>query len=250
LFGVGRSRLGAKLAAWLPLDRSRWRRLLQWVKPSISSRALLDLPSGITATDLRRWDLDVWRFSERELLKIVAGILRDAGVLAAFTIELPTLAAFLSDVAAHYHPHNPYHNLAHAVTVMHASYVLMRGGHVPILPAEAPAPAARFVGVKTGRGEASGEALTEAEAAPDAEQGALSSLHRLALLLAALCHDVDHPGVSNAFLIRTGERNSPYLPAAPAMGQAFPYHHHPHRPKLSRHPSRCTKPLPPRCIHS
>jgi len=220
------------------------------VKPSISSRALLDLPSGITATDLRRWDLDVWRFSERELLKIVAGILRDAGVLAAFTIELPTLAAFLSDVAAHYHPHNPYHNLAHAVTVMHASYVLMRGGHVPILPAEAPAPAARFVGVKTGRGEASGEALTEAEAAPDAEQGALSSLHRLALLLAALCHDVDHPGVSNAFLIRTGERNSPYLPAAPAMGQAFPYHHHPHRPKLSRHPSRCTKPLPPRCIHS
>lgn len=60
LFGVGRSRLGAKLAAWLPLDRSRWRRLLQWVKPSFSARALLDLPSGITAADLRRWDLDVW----------------------------------------------------------------------------------------------------------------------------------------------------------------------------------------------
>jgi hypothetical protein len=60
LLAGGRSRLGAKLAAWLLPHRSRWRRLLRWIKPSISARALRDLPSGITVADLRRWDLDVW----------------------------------------------------------------------------------------------------------------------------------------------------------------------------------------------
>eukprot|EP00967_Tisochrysis_lutea_P058808 scaffold74911_cov35-Tisochrysis_lutea.AAC.2 len=81
---------------------------------------------------------------------------------------------------------------------MHASYILLRGGHVPILPDGAVPPDARFVDVKL-------EDDTADARGDKPAPGELTKLQELALLLAALCHDLDHPGVSNAFLVNTGE---------------------------------------------
>lgn len=59
-----------------------------------------------------------------------------------------------------------YHNLYHAVDVMHATYLTLEG-----------------MGAS----------------------GLLTELEQLALILSALCHDLDHPGLTNSFQVK-GER--------------------------------------------
>lgn len=42
------------------------------------------------------------------------------------------------------------------------------------------------------------------QAMPGSNAKQLSGLEQLCLLIAALGHDIDHPGVSNAFLVASG----------------------------------------------
>lgn len=60
-------------------------------------------------------------------------------------------------------PRVSYHNLYHAVDVMHATYLML---------------------------ESMGAS------------GLLTELEQLALILSALCHDLDHPGLTNSFQVR------------------------------------------------
>ena len=76
----------------------------------------------------------------------------------------PELEALLWRVRQLYHPDNPFHNLYHAFSVTLAAYILA---------------------YRTELGRQS-----------------LGPLDRLACVLAALCHDLDHPGVNNEFLVR------------------------------------------------
>jgi hypothetical protein len=69
-------------------------------------------------------------------------------------------------MAGRYRP-NPYHNFNHGVHVLHGCFVQWRFG-------------------------------SGARCAHE-----LSQLHTLALFTAAVGHDVEHPGVTNAFLIQT-----------------------------------------------
>ena len=131
----------------------------------VSTKSLLVLPQGLQWAELRDWDLDMWRFSQPELLQLAAAVLEDCGLLGAFRISREKLSNLLHALAGGYHA-NPYHNFQHAVSVLHACYLLSRSG-------------------------------------TDADGGRLDPLHVLSLFVAALGHDVDHPGVSNAFLINT-----------------------------------------------
>ncbi len=74
-----------------------------------------------------------------------------------------TLATFIHLVCNHYR-NNPYHNFQHAVNVLHSTYILLHRAHY--LPRIPPA----FV---------------------------------FATLIAALCHDVDHPGNTNSYEIHS-----------------------------------------------
>ena len=78
------------------------------------------------------------------------------------------LSSLLQAVCAGYRP-NPYHNFQHAVSVLHVSYLLHRAGPPNVEGNDQP-------------------------------PVVLSKLELLALFLAALGHDIDHPGVTNAFL--------------------------------------------------
>ena len=78
-----------------------------------------------------------------------------------FQLPAATLGAFVSAVKDHYVAANPYHNFHHAVSVMHLVYMVMHDE----------------------------PAATEH----------LTPVHRLAALLASLCHDVGHRGKNNAF---------------------------------------------------
>ena len=75
------------------------------------------------------------------------------------------LQAFLQALCGGYHA-NPYHNWQHAVGVLHGCYLMQRQGYTQ-----------------------------------GSEEFKLSPLQMLSLFVAALGHDIDHPGVSNAFLI-------------------------------------------------
>ncbi|VDM30451.1 unnamed protein product [Hydatigera taeniaeformis] len=63
-----------------------------------------------------------------------------------------------------YHENNPYHNALHAADVTQATYCLLKRLRV---------------------------------------EGFISAFDFMCALLAAICHDIDHPGVNQAFLIKT-----------------------------------------------
>ncbi|GFH22770.1 phosphodiesterase [Haematococcus lacustris] len=82
-----------------------------------------------------------------------------SGLVASFGLSVRTLRAFITTVLSHYHA-IPYHNFCHVCHVLHAVFLmLMTSSAAVILPAE----------------------------------------DKLALMIAALCHDIDHDGYSNSF---------------------------------------------------
>ena len=96
----------------------------------------------------------------------------DAGVLGHFNVGERAFMMWISKVASHYRD-NPYHNFQHVVHVLHAVYMILM--------------------------------TTEASKC-------LTRVDQLALLIAALCHDIDHDGA----------------PPRPRSGR-WPRSHHPLR---------------------
>ena len=135
-------------------------------RASVSIAKLLTMPLGLKIEDLDTWDLNVWSFQDAELQQLAAALLNRVGVMSEFKISHERLQGFLQAVCGSYHP-NPYHNWQHAVCVLHGSYLMQRGGYTQ-----------------------GGDSVLY-----------LTKLEQLSLLIAALGHDVDHPGVSNAFLV-------------------------------------------------
>ena len=87
-------------------------------------------------------------------LRFVVNIFNNSGMVAAFSLEEWRLSTFIACVASGHHD-NPYHNLATACYVLQATYLVLHAARASaVLPQTA----------------------------------------QLALLLAALCHDLDHDG--------------------------------------------------------
>eukprot|EP01105_Mastigella_eilhardi_P017326 TRINITY_DN3985_c0_g1_i1.p1 TRINITY_DN3985_c0_g1~~TRINITY_DN3985_c0_g1_i1.p1 ORF type:complete len:805 (+),score=193.69 TRINITY_DN3985_c0_g1_i1:347-2416(+) len=86
-----------------------------------------------------------------------------AGLLDAGLIDLKTLCWFAAAVEGHYHA-NPFHNQGHAADVLQATYFLMTQPSI-----------AQYI----------------------------SRDQKFSTLLAASCHDLDHPGRTNNFLIES-----------------------------------------------
>lgn len=87
-------------------------------------------------------------------LRFIFSIFASSGMAAAFSLEEGRLSRFIACVASNHHA-NPYHNLAHTCFVLQATHLVVHA--------------------------------TKAS-------GALPQTAHLALLLAALCHDLDHDG--------------------------------------------------------
>ena len=87
-------------------------------------------------------------------MKVVFDIFSDAGVLDYFKIEERPFMIWVSRVCSHYRD-NPYHNWWHVVHVLHCV-------HVTLMTTEA--------------------------------NKCVTRIDQLALLIAALCHDIDHDG--------------------------------------------------------
>ena len=173
LFGSGLPMLDAPTPQLAPLDEA----------------ALRTNPRGWTDEEVLNWDVDILALDAVELMQLAACVFRTSGVLDTFEIPYATLGRFLAAVGSRYHA-NPYHNFAHGCHVLLGSWLLAREQ----LPA-----ADQVAG---GAGE-SGDGGGASGAAVQRAVEALQPLHILALLVAAFGHDVDHPGVNNAFLTAT-----------------------------------------------
>ncbi|CAH2273097.1 cAMP-specific 3, 5 -cyclic phosphodiesterase 4C-like isoform X1 [Pelobates cultripes] len=117
---------------------------------------------------LNKWGLNIFRVAEyannRPLSCIMYTIFQERELLKTFKIPVDTLITYIMTLEDHYHADVAYHNSLHAADVMQSTHVLLS---TPALDA------------------------------------VFTDLEILAALFAAAIHDVDHPGVSNQFLINT-----------------------------------------------
>lgn len=115
---------------------------------------------------LRDWNFDVWSYSEEELLPLCEEMFEEFQLIDRFQIPREKLRNLLTDINQNYKK-NPYHNFRHAFDVTQTVYLI----------------------------------LTNANAA-----SLLGYLEIMAILVAALMHDLGHPGVNNVFQVSTGSQ--------------------------------------------
>uniref|UniRef100_F6SM69 Phosphodiesterase n=1 Tax=Xenopus tropicalis TaxID=8364 RepID=F6SM69_XENTR len=118
--------------------------------------------------DLNKWGLNIFKVASyscnRPLTCIMYAIFQERDLLKTFKIPADTLITYTMTLEDHYHSDVAYHNSLHAADVTQSTHVLLS---TPALDA------------------------------------VFTDLEILAAIFAAAIHDVDHPGVSNQFLINT-----------------------------------------------
>ncbi|XP_051827465.1 cAMP-specific 3',5'-cyclic phosphodiesterase 4A isoform X1 [Antechinus flavipes] len=123
---------------------------------------------GQELENLNKWGLNIFQVAEfsngRSLGCIMYTIFQERDLLKTFKIPADTLVTYMLTLEDHYHADVAYHNSLHAADVLQSTHVLL---------------------------------------ATPALDAVFTDLEILAALFAAAIHDVDHPGVSNQFLINT-----------------------------------------------
>ncbi|XP_054418159.1 3',5'-cyclic-AMP phosphodiesterase 4A isoform X3 [Pteronotus mesoamericanus] len=118
--------------------------------------------------NLNKWGLNIFHVSDyaggRSLSCIMYTIFQERDLLKKFHIPVDTMVTYMLTLEDHYHQDVAYHNSLHAADVLQSTHVLL---------------------------------------ATPALDAVFTDLEILAALFAAAIHDVDHPGVSNQFLINT-----------------------------------------------
>uniref|UniRef100_A0A4W5PRY2 Phosphodiesterase n=1 Tax=Hucho hucho TaxID=62062 RepID=A0A4W5PRY2_9TELE len=129
------------------------------------------LQEGLLATEfeeINKWGLDIFKIAEysgnRPLTVVMYSIFQERELLKNFKIPADTFITFMMTLEDHYHADVAYHNNIHAADVVQSTHVLLS---TPALEA------------------------------------VFTDLEIMAALFSSAIHDVDHPGVSNQFLINT-----------------------------------------------
>eukprot|EP01135_Chromosphaera_perkinsii_P004883 Nk52_evm3s303 gene=Nk52_evmTU3s303 len=113
---------------------------------------------------LQSFEFAMWEYTENELLHLLKIMFEELGFMELFKIEEECLSYFLSYVRENYNE-NPYHNFLHSFAVTQMMYsVITQGG------------------------------LREVEG--------ITNEDIFVLLVSCICHDLDHPGVNNAFMVK------------------------------------------------
>ncbi|XP_052873013.1 cAMP-specific 3',5'-cyclic phosphodiesterase [Anopheles cruzii] len=123
---------------------------------------------GALLVQVDQWGVDIFRIStlsgSRPLTAVAYTVFQDRNIPRTLTIPPAVLLAFVSTVEDHYVADNPFHNSLHAADVTQSTHALL---HSPAL------------------------------------DGVFTPLEVCAALVAACIHDVDHPGLTNQFLINS-----------------------------------------------
>ncbi|KFB38871.1 AGAP000236-PA-like protein [Anopheles sinensis] len=123
---------------------------------------------GALLSQVDQWGVDIFRIGtlsgNRPLTAVAYTVFQDRNIPRTLTIPPTVLLAFVSTVEDHYVADNPFHNSLHAADVTQSTHALL---HSPAL------------------------------------DGVFTPLEVCAALVAACIHDVDHPGLTNQFLINS-----------------------------------------------
>ncbi|KAJ2999075.1 High affinity cAMP-specific and IBMX-insensitive 3',5'-cyclic phosphodiesterase 9A [Globomyces sp. JEL0801] len=139
---------------------SKVNELMDNLKPlNISSIKKIPMFPESTYESLKTPQLDIWVFSENELIHLIAQKFHRLGLVKHFKINEDTLFRFLVVISKAYNA-NPFHNFKHCFCVTQMMYCLL---HLDNLH----------------------ERLTMVE--------------KLALIVGSIGHDIDHPGLNNAY---------------------------------------------------
>ncbi|XP_039278130.1 high affinity cAMP-specific and IBMX-insensitive 3',5'-cyclic phosphodiesterase 8 isoform X4 [Nilaparvata lugens] len=115
------------------------------------------------------WEFDIFKLEEvtgrRPLAYLGMNLLTHYNVNKTLGVDERTLFNWLSVIEQHYHIDNSYHNSTHAADVMQATSVFLDRERI---------------------------------------KRSLDDLDEACCLIAAACHDIDHPGKSSAFLCNAG----------------------------------------------
>ncbi|KAK2835337.1 hypothetical protein Q5P01_015821 [Channa striata] len=115
--------------------------------------------------DITRWGMDIFKVAEYSGNRPLTVIMySERDLLKTFKIPIDTFITFMMTLEDHYHADVAYHNNIHAADVVQSTHVLLS---TPALEA------------------------------------VFTDLEIMAALFASAIHDVDHPGVTNQFLINT-----------------------------------------------
>ncbi|XP_075759034.1 3',5'-cyclic-AMP phosphodiesterase 4C isoform X2 [Pelodiscus sinensis] len=118
--------------------------------------------------DTNKWGLDMFKITEysgnRPLTVIMYSIFQERDLMKTFRIPADTFITYMMTLEDHYRADVAYHNNIHAADVVQSTHVLLS---TPALEA------------------------------------VFTDLEIMAAIFASAIHDVDHPGVSNQFLINT-----------------------------------------------
>lgn len=144
------------------------------------AEALLDRAFG-------SWQFDAFALAEvtgnRPLSALAEYLFKRLGYVQEFNLDLKKMSRFFAEIENGYDDSNPYHNRAHAASVLHAMHALLEHG---------------------GLMKAAALAFDNSEdGTPPARGAGLGDIERMACLLAAAIHDYDHVGLSNDFLVKT-----------------------------------------------
>ncbi|KAJ2947194.1 hypothetical protein O0L34_g16556 [Tuta absoluta] len=124
---------------------------------------------GVFLGEIDRWGVDIFKIGDlscgRPLTAVAYAAFNSRELLATLQIPARTFLAFIVTLEEHYVRDNPFHNSLHAADVAQSTHVLLN----------TPALDAVFTPIET-----------------------------CAALFAACVHDVDHPGLTNQFLVNSG----------------------------------------------
>ncbi|KAK6180169.1 cAMP-specific 3',5'-cyclic phosphodiesterase 4D isoform X2 [Patella vulgata] len=119
--------------------------------------------------EIDKWGVDMFKIAtysnNKPLTAVVYTIFQDRDLMKTFKIPAPTLVTYLLHLEEHYHNDVPYHNSIHAADVTQSTHVLLS---VPAL------------------------------------ENVFTDLETLAAIFASAIHDVDHPGLTNQYLVASG----------------------------------------------
>eukprot|EP00636_Phaeomonas_parva_P008562 CAMPEP_0118857736 /NCGR_PEP_ID=MMETSP1163-20130328/4702_1 /TAXON_ID=124430 /ORGANISM="Phaeomonas parva, Strain CCMP2877" /LENGTH=739 /DNA_ID=CAMNT_0006791075 /DNA_START=388 /DNA_END=2607 /DNA_ORIENTATION=- len=124
---------------------------------------------GISFQDMMAWDLDVPNMVPNDLLHCAERLFTEA-LPRGSGVQPPSLAdlrGFIMSIYNNYHNELPFHNFKHGFSTMQSTYKM----------------------------------VFDCASLRDK----VSEVQRFALVLAAMCHDVGHPGVNNGYLVNSGD---------------------------------------------
>jgi len=146
--------------------------------------------------NLQSWTFNAMSYNSDELLSCVGIIFESVRNMEGVQFDMDKFKALLLSLRSAYHARNGYHNFSHATDVTQACYsFLVRMGLAPPL----------YLLCEDDYDPNIGEGRRKWRRNRAVEEGGMGELLRpmdvFALMVAAIGHDVGHPGLSNAYMV-------------------------------------------------